>query len=195
MLTLGVIADTHIPDRAKRLHPQVLPAFERAAVDAILHAGDISAPRVLRQLAQVAPVHAVRGNRDWFGFPDLPLARVLTFEGITIGLAHGHYDFPRYLRDRLLIFLRGPQPFRKAINQAIEVLPHHVDVVVFGHNHHPHNKWLDGKLLFNPGSPHVQVLPGIPPTVGLLRIDGDQVDAQILPLEDWGAASLAALRA
>ena len=39
-------------------------------VDAILHAGDISRPRVLAQLAEIAPVHAVAGNRDWgLGLP------------------------------------------------------------------------------------------------------------------------------
>jgi predicted phosphodiesterase len=38
--TFGVIADTHIPDRAKHLPSMVLRTFERAQVNQILHAGD-----------------------------------------------------------------------------------------------------------------------------------------------------------
>jgi predicted phosphodiesterase len=38
--TFAVIADTHIPDRAKHLPSTVLRTFERAQVNQILHAGD-----------------------------------------------------------------------------------------------------------------------------------------------------------
>lgn len=64
-LTVGVVADTHIPDKARWLHPALIPALQRAGVQTILHCGDISAPRVVAMLEQVAPVVAVRGNRDW----------------------------------------------------------------------------------------------------------------------------------
>ena len=64
MIRLGVISDTHIPDRARRLNERVIPVFREAGVSAILHAGDVSTPRVLKQLEEVAPVYATRGNRD-----------------------------------------------------------------------------------------------------------------------------------
>ncbi len=64
MTTLGLISDTHIPDRAAELNPRVLQIFEEARVSQILHAGDIMNQTVLDELAQVAPVQAVCGNRD-----------------------------------------------------------------------------------------------------------------------------------
>ncbi len=62
---LGVVADTHVPDKAKTLNPQVLAILRQAEVSAILHAGDISSPGVLTALGEIAPVYAVLGNRDW----------------------------------------------------------------------------------------------------------------------------------
>jgi len=181
MLTLGVLADTHILDHSKQLHPQILPTFAAAGVDAILHAGDICIPAVLERLEGVAPVHAVRGNRDWFGLDHLPLSRTLRFEELTLGLTHGHGNFFRYLKDKLRYFVFGPRSFNYFMRQAITCLPETVDVVVFGHNHAPMNRHLNGKLIFNPGSAHRQVVD-LPPTVGLLRIDGSQAEGEIIRL-------------
>ncbi len=71
-----VIADTHIPRRAKALPVSLTPYLERA--DLILHAGDVMDPALLDELAAYAPLKAVRGNLDppeaglpetlWFGF-------------------------------------------------------------------------------------------------------------------------------
>ena len=58
MTTLGVIADTHVPDRRPDLDPQILPIFLQAKVQTILHAGDVSSQKVLDQLSQIAPVLA-----------------------------------------------------------------------------------------------------------------------------------------
>ena len=89
-ITLGLIADTHIPDRRSSLHPQILTAFKEAGVAAILHAGDICSPQVLERLETVAPVYAVRGNRDWVLLRHLPSTRLLEFGGIRVAMAHGH---------------------------------------------------------------------------------------------------------
>jgi hypothetical protein len=62
IVRIGVLADTHIPDRAKELHPDIIPIFQQHEVDRIIHAGDICVPSVLEQLTKVAPVDAVRGN-------------------------------------------------------------------------------------------------------------------------------------
>jgi hypothetical protein len=56
-IVVGVIADTHALVR-----PEALDAL--AGVTRIVHAGDVGAPEVLRALARVAPVTAVRGNND-----------------------------------------------------------------------------------------------------------------------------------
>ena len=57
-----VLADTHIPRRAKVLPESLLSHLERA--DLILHAGDLMDPALLDELATYTPVLAVRGNLD-----------------------------------------------------------------------------------------------------------------------------------
>src|SRR5215470_12582980 len=76
-----------------------------AGVDAILHAGDICVQRVLDALGELAPVYAVRGNRDLA--LRLPLDRELTFDGVRLGLTHGHGGFSRYLGEKLLATVVG----------------------------------------------------------------------------------------
>ena len=167
MITLGVLADTHVPDRARRLEPKVLSIFQDAGVQAILHAGDVSAPLVLKQLAQVAPVYAVRGNRDIFMLRDLPLERVETWHGVVVGLTHGHGRWRHYLVDRFHFALHGYY-HERLIPRLVGSFPD-ADVIVFGHGHLPLNEMRAGRLLFNPGSPHFPG-NGYSPSVGLLHI-------------------------
>lgn len=171
LFTLGVVADTHIPDRRRSLNPQVLEIFREAFVTAILHAGDVSTPGVLRQLEQIAPVYAVRGNRDWVALRRLPSALRLQLAEVTIGLTHGHGLAWDYLRDRLEYMRRG---YRLELFQPrlLAAFPD-VDVIVFGHTHRALNHYVNGKLVFNPGSPHFPDLKGDPPSVGLLYIKPD----------------------
>lgn len=177
-ITLGLIADTHVPDRRRELDPAVVPIFKAANVQAILHAGDISVPSVLTQLETIAPVYAVRGNRDWFGFKDLPLIRRLEFSGVQIGLTHGHVDWPTYAKDKLAFFLRGPQRFDFFARRVAMAMPD-ANVVIFGHNHEPMIKHIDGMLVVNPGSACCQVLPGKAPSIALLHINDGAVVAEI----------------
>ncbi len=64
ILTAGIVADTHVPDRVYEIHPGILPFFQSQGVTQILHCGDICSASVLEELSQYAPVTAVRGNRD-----------------------------------------------------------------------------------------------------------------------------------
>ena len=184
VVTLGVIADTHIPDRQRGLHPAVIPIFQKASVEFILHAGDISVPAVIRQLEEVAPVYAVRGNRDWLRFRELPLTRVLHFEGINLGLTHGHGGVRTYLLDKVNYIRRGLMASRVIKARAITMLPSDVDVVVFGHNHFAYNQIEAGVLIFNPGSTCCPIPRSSPPSIGLLHIDGSQVRAEIIKLDE-----------
>ncbi|KAA3644908.1 MAG: metallophosphoesterase [Chloroflexi bacterium] len=186
MCILGVIADTHIPDRSKALHPGVLPAFKQAGVEAILHAGDISTPRVIEQLETVAPVIAVLGNRDWVRLRHLPLTRILDYGGLKIGMTHGHGGLRAYIHEKLGFLLKGPQPFSYFVNTAIKMFPEEVDAVIFGHNHAPLNRLENGKLIFNPGSAWRQVPYSLPPSVGLLRIADGKIEGEIVYLEKTG---------
>jgi len=180
-LRLGVVADTHVPDRCRALHPGLVPALQQAELEQILHAGDISVPRVLRALEAVAPVVSVRGNRDWFPHADLPLHRVLEFAGKRIGFTHGHAGLWPYLGDKINLMLRGPRNFDHYARRAIAALPEDVDVVVFGHNHAPMNRVVDGKLVFNPGSACRNVVKDMGPSFGVLEL-GAEVRGEIIYL-------------
>lgn len=134
-MILGVLSDTHIHHKAKKLPKEILTAFRR--VDHILHAGDILNLQVLEELRNLAPVHAVAGNVDPPGIHKiLGRKKVLSFSGFSIGLIHG--DGPG-----------GSTPDRafKAFQNE------KVDCIVFGHSHIPYIEERDGILLFNPGSP------------------------------------------
>lgn len=180
-MIIGVISDTHIPDRARGLDPRIIPLFQQAGVSAILHAGDVSVPAVLGELGQVAPVYAVRGNRDWIALGRLPKSLRINFEGVVIGLAHGHGRWWNYLVNRLEYILHG---YRLEMFQPrlLEAFPDS-QVIVFGHTHHPVNHWVEGKLVFNPGSAHFPDMESLTPSVGLLHIQPDgQVKGEIIHL-------------
>ena len=131
---LAVIADTHLPRRARRLPDECLRRLREA--DAILHAGDFVEASVLERLQALGPpVHAVHGNVDG---PDvraaLPDARVDAFGGVRIAMVHD----------------AGPARGRLARMRARFPDAH---AVVFGHSHIPLHEEQDGFAIFNPGSP------------------------------------------
>jgi len=130
-----VIADTHMPSRAKALPGQLLADLERA--DLIIHAGDLATVEVLNVLRLYGPVRAVHGNVDE---PELRrvLPRRLRFQigDHTVGLVH------------------GDSPSLPTVRRArAEFVDEPVDAIVFGHSHKPLLRHQDDLLLFNPGSP------------------------------------------
>jgi putative phosphoesterase len=174
MFTLGVIADTHVPDRRKNLDPRALEILRSREIQAILHAGDVSAPWVLKALEQIAPVYAVRGNRDWLWLLELPAQRIMKFAGVTIAMTHGHGGWLRYFLDKPYYTFHGYRHER--------ILPRllagfrQANVIVFGHGHLPLNEWIDGRLMFNPGSPHFPSGKKVAPSLGFLHIqDGSDL--------------------
>ncbi|HEY8838218.1 MAG TPA: metallophosphoesterase family protein, partial [Dehalococcoidia bacterium] len=62
MLLIGLISDTHIPEAAPDIWPQVYEAFSH--VDLILHAGDLHVLDVVDRLERLAPIYVARGNGD-----------------------------------------------------------------------------------------------------------------------------------
>lgn len=180
LLRVGVVADTHVPDRVGGLHPGLLPALEAAGVDLILHAGDVCVPGVLAALGEIAPVWAARGNRDWAFSGRLPLLLRLDLAGMPVVVSHGHGGWRPYLLDKWRYLWRG-YAFTRYRNLLMRMAGT-ARVIVFGHTHRRENRWHNGQLFFNPGSAGLY-LPSSTPTYGTLNIySSNQVTGQIFDL-------------
>ena len=160
-MLIGLISDTHIPDRAREIPSKVFEAFDN--VDLILHAGDLTSPRIIEELEKIAPVMAVQGNMDRANGVDLPKAKTIEAEGLKIGVIHGEV-YPRGDSDQLLYL-------------AQEL---NVDILVSGHSHQPKIEQRNGVLLLNPGSPVVPRLADR--TVMLLEINNKEVDVELVKI-------------
>jgi len=183
VITIGVVADTHIPDRTSRLHPSLVPALRELGVQRILHAGDVSMRYGLDELARLAPVTAVRGNRDLL-LRGLPMLVQMEVNGVRIALTHGHGGWITYLRDKVRYLLRGYQLERHLA--ALQKANPQAQVIIFGHTHHPAVIHRGEQLLFNPGSASFGSRPASPPSFGLLRIGPDaQVSTELFQLRGW----------
>jgi putative phosphoesterase len=169
-MRIGLISDTHMPEVAQVLPPQIAEAFR--GVDLILHAGDIYASSVLDELEHIAPVLAAKGDDD---SGDMLIDRrvkwkhVLKLEGQTLWLIH-YMPYP---------YSVASWRARISLGQGEHDAP---DIVVFGHDHctilHHHS----GVLFVNPGSPtFLNYRHGLG-TVGILDIDSGKAQAHIIQL-------------
>ncbi len=180
--TIGVISDTHVPDRARRLSPEALQIFRDAHVSAVLHAGDVAVGSVLEELGEIGPVIGVRGNRDWLLVKQLPMAVEVQVGDVTIGMTHGHGGWMRYFLDKYHYLRQGyrAERYRKFLRKVFPA----ARVIGFGHTHRPECTWEDGALFFNPGAAGFPVPGKLGPTVGILKIGpGEQVEGKIVKLE------------
>lgn len=164
MTRVLVLADTHIRRGSSRRLPDVVyRELDRA--DAVLHAGDLTAPELLDELSGFAPVTAVLGNNDVELAGRLPEVEQVVFDGVRIAMLHD--SGPRAGREG-----RMARRFPEA------------RVVVFGHSHIPQScAGLDGQVLFNPGSPtDRRAQPRH--TFGVLQLDaGELVEHRVVPVE------------
>ena len=160
-MLIGLISDTHIPDRARVLPQKVIETFNN--VELILHAGDLTSPRVIEELESIAPVMAVQGNMDRSSGINLPKAKIVEVEGLKIGVIHGEV-YPRGDSAQLLYLAKEFD----------------VDILVSGHSHQPKIEQKEGILLLNPGSPVVPRLADR--TVMLLEINNKEVDVEIVKI-------------
>jgi putative phosphoesterase len=148
---VGVISDTH-----GLLRPEALAALQGS--DYIIHAGDVGDPEILRQLAAIAPVTAVRGNIDGEDCArDLPATNILQLGEIAIYVLH---DVAELELD--------PRAARFA-------------AVVFGHSHRPAQEMRNGVLFFNPGAAGPRRFR-LPVTLGRLHIAAGKISGEILNL-------------
>ena len=181
MTTLGIVADTHVPQRLAQLPDRLADALR--GVDLILHAGDITSRQVLIELEKIAPVQAVAGNADLLGH-GLPLTRVIEIEGHRIGLVHGHGGWAKYLAGKVRDRLGYREEYYLKIVAASfgQVDAARIDTIVFGHTHRVFIEVRSGVLLFNPGpvAPDYYNTPG--PQIGLLHITPSAIEPAIVAL-------------
>lgn len=141
---LGLISDTHIPDRCPFLPPSALTVFE--GVNLILHAGDVGDLRVLDELSSAAPVVAVHGNDEAVpGAQELlPLQQIISVNRHRICLTHGHDpDRQREKDDRWAG--KHARLARQAIAAGAQIL-------LYGHTHVPGVALSQGVWLINAGA-------------------------------------------
>ena len=159
---VGLISDTHIPSRARRIPKMVFKTFEKA--DYIIHAGDIVELSVIDELEELAPVLAVHGNMDRQKVSGaLPKINSLKVFNWKIGVMHD--PNPPF----------GKQRIREIASQ------NGFNVFVYGHTHSSRIKWEGKRLYINPGSPTDPDRPYInKPSVGLLTITKKVIKPEII---------------
>jgi putative phosphoesterase len=149
---IGVISDTH-----GLLRPEAVEALRGS--DMIVHAGDIGSPDVLRELEELAPVVAVRGNNDRGAWAeDLPLTTDFELGRASIYVIHDVNEL-------------SIDP--RAAGHA---------VVIAGHSHRPLSEARGGVLFFNPGSAGPRRFR-LPISIGHLIIEGSRVNGLLETLE------------
>lgn len=132
---LLVLADTHLPKRAKRLPDVVLAAL--AGTDGVIHAGDWVDEATLDLLLAHSPlVIGVAGNNDGPALhARLPEVATATIDGVRLAVVHE----------------TGAATGRE--RRMDDRFPG-TDVLVFGHSHIPWDSTTPrGLRLLNPGSP------------------------------------------
>ena len=132
---LLLLADTHLPKRAKDLPDEVWQAVAEA--DVVIHAGDWVDVRLLDELeARSRRLVGVHGNNDHGVLRErLPEVARVELDGVRIGVVH-----------------ETGQAARREERMS-ESYPD-LDVLVFGHSHIPWDTIAgSGLRLLNPGSP------------------------------------------
>jgi putative phosphoesterase len=164
---VGLVSDTHglFEPRLRRLF---------AGCDRILHGGDVVEPEILRELARIAPVEAVRGNNDLDpAFDALPELLAL-----DLGVA------------RVLVIHSLGSPARPdpAVREALA--RHRAAIVVHGHSHRPGASVEGGVLFVNPGSAGPRRFR-LPRSAGTLLLGPGRAEVRLFDLASERLAELA----
>lgn len=162
-MRIGLITDTHIPEVASELPPQLADAFHD--VELILHAGDMYELSVLDDLERIAPVLAVLGDDD---HPKLAEDRRVKQEQ--------HLELEGY---RVWLMHEGPWFRHVSVRKA----DHTPDVIVHGHSHDARIRTLkDGILTIGSGSPTFLNYKRGLGSVAILELGPDGPKANIIML-------------
>ncbi len=158
MITVGILSDTHLGHCTDIFLKNVRRAFADCTV--IIHAGDLTDISIFEAF-EGKIVHAVHGNMcNTHVQQALPHNKLITLEGIHIGICHG-------------------AGLRSTIEDRVWQLFPEADCIVYGHTHHPVCERKGGVLFINPGSFHSSGPYGAPATYALLQIDNSDIKASI----------------
>ena len=129
-----ILADTHVPRRARDLPAEVWAAIDNA--DVVIHAGDWVTASLVTAVRDRAPLLGVHGNNDGEDVRALvPEVARATYGGVRVAVVHE----------------TGAAAGRE--NRMAAAFPD-TDLLVFGHSHIPWDTTAPGGLrLVNPGSP------------------------------------------
>jgi len=172
-LLIGLLSDTHVPQRTNNVPDVVIEDFKNRDVDYVFHMGDFTSFKVYKKLLEIFgsdKVVAVRGNMDFDSNLIQTLPEKLEF---TI------YDF----KVLMLHGMGGPNIIIKRLIKKLDLLNSDYDIVIFGHTHRPVNVKQDGILFFNPGTttPIDNKLTVIS-SYGYLKISKDEIKPEIVYL-------------
>ena len=129
-----VLADTHVPRRARDLPAELWAAVD--AADVVIHAGDWVSAALVSDLAARARLVGVYGNNDGADIrAELPEVARVDLGGVRVAVVHE----------------TGASAGRE--RRMAAAYPD-VDLLVFGHSHIPWDTTTpNGLRLLNPGSP------------------------------------------
>jgi uncharacterized protein len=146
MVRIGLISDTHMPQRFKAFPAGIFDLF--ADVDIILHAGDVGELWVLDELSRIAPVVAVHGNDETPEAENaLPYLQTLSIAGHRIVVTHAHYP------DRAIELASRTDNWHPHFQRRAEFgRQHQASIVIYGHLHIPMHLEYEGIHLVNPGA-------------------------------------------
>ncbi|PFG30251.1 metallophosphoesterase family protein [Paramicrobacterium agarici] len=162
--SLVLVADTHLPKRAKALAPAVWDAIE--AADVVIHAGDWVDEATLDEFeARSKSLIAVYGNNDG---PELR-ARLCEIARAEIG----------GIRFAVIHETGAAKGREKRMDGQFD----DVDVLVFGHSHIPWDSVTPrGMRLLNPGSPTDRRRQPVCTFMTAIADEGELQDVTLVPV-------------
>ena len=183
---LLLISDTHVYKSSMTIPRIFTDRFRKCAPDHIIHCGDICRKSVLNELRQIAPVSAVRGNRDIFSFFSLPGKIDINVQGYRIHVEHGQGNLWDYLKIKTYTVLckirRKPYDIAKLNKLGAD--PGQFDILFFGHSHFKRIERDNNLLLVNPG--HINLSgpfkPDLPPSFCFFRFEEAAIELTVYTL-------------
>ena len=168
-MRLVLLSDTHVPKRARGLHPDLWRDIERA--DVVFHAGDWVEPALLDELlGRCRRLVGVHGNNDGDQLRSrLPRIARVELDGLRLAMVHE----------------TGPATGREV--RCTQRFPD-TDVLVFGHSHIPWDTVApSGLRLLNPGSPTDRRRQPVCTYMRAVAENGTLRDVALVPVERLAA--------